>query len=120
MHRFLLNEFYISTMDAGNRTDYNSMSDERLAKILAEYIKHHRIEQNLSQEELAVRAGLSRPTISLMERGKSMSLNSIIKVLRTLNLLYLFDALKISQVVSPIEMLKMQEKQRKHASKKRV
>ena len=100
--------------------DYNAMSDERLALMLGEYIKHHRIEKNWSQDELGVRAGLSRPTISLMERGKSMNLNSIIKVLRVLDLLYLFDNLKITQIVSPIEMLKMQEKQRKHSSKKRV
>ena len=100
--------------------DFNSMSDERLALMLGEYIKHHRIEKNWSQDELGVRAGLSRPTISLMERGKSMNLNSIIKVLRVLELLYLFDALKITQIVSPIEMLKKQEKQRKHSSKKRV
>ena len=100
--------------------DYNAMSDERLALMLGEYIKHHRIEKNWSQDELGVRAGLSRPTISLMERGKSMNLNSIIKVLRVLDLLYLFDALKITQTFSPIEMLKMQEKQRKHSSKKRV
>lgn len=101
-------------------TDYNSMSDERLAMMLGEYIKHHRIEKNWSQDELGARAGLSRPTISLMERGKSMNLNSIIKVLRVLDLLYLFDGLKIAQIVSPIEMLKRQEKQRKHSSKKRI
>ena len=100
--------------------DYNSMSDERLALMLGEYIRHHRIEKNWSQDELGVRSGLSRPTISLMERGKSMNLNSIIKVLRVLDLLYLFDGLKITQTVSPMEMLKMQEKQRKHSSKKRV
>ena len=100
--------------------DYNSMSDERLALMFGEYIKHHRIEKNWSQDELAIRAGLSRPTISLMERGKSMNLNSIIKVLRVLDLLYLFDGLKITQSVSPIKMLKKQEKQRKHSSMKRV
>ena len=100
--------------------DYNSMSDERLALMLGEYIKYHRIEKNWSQDELGVKAGLSRPTISLMERGKSMNMNSIIKVLRVLDLLYLFDALKIIQTLSPIEMLKMQEKKRKHSSKKRI
>jgi transcriptional regulator with XRE-family HTH domain len=105
-------------MDAKN-IDYTSMSDDRLAQLLGEFIKHHRVDKNISQDELATKAGLSRPTISLMERGKSMNLNSIIRVLRVLDLLYLFDAIKITQTISPIEMLKIQEKQRKRSSKKR-
>ena len=105
-------------MDAKN-IDYTSMSDDRLAQLLGEFIKHHRVDKNISQDELATKAGLSRPTISLMERGKSMNLNSIIRVLRVLDLLYLFDAIKITQTISPLEMLKIQEKQRKRSSKKR-
>ena len=103
---------------SGNNMDYHSMSDDRLALLLGEFIKHHRIEKNLSQEELGTAAGISRPTISLMERGKSMSLNSIIRVLRVLDLLYLFDAVRITQEISPMQLLKIQEKQRKHSSKK--
>ena len=99
--------------------DYSSMSDDKLALLLGEFIKHNRIEKNLSQEELGTAAGISRPTISLMERGKSMSLNSIIRVLRVLDLLYLFDAVRITQQISPMELLKIQGKQRKHSSKKR-
>lgn len=99
--------------------DYSSMSDDKLALLLGEFIKHNRIDRNLSQDELATAAGLSRPTISLMERGKSMSLNSIIKVLRVLDVLYVFDALQVPQELSPLEMLKIQEKQRKHSSHKK-
>lgn len=100
--------------------DYSSMSDDRLALLLGEFVKHHRIEKNMSQEELSIAAGLSRPTISLMERGKNISLSSIIRVLRVLDLLYLFDSIKIAHTISPLEMLKMQEKQRKRSSKKRL
>lgn len=103
-----------------NDIDYYSMSDDKLALLLGEFIKHNRIAQNLSQDELAAAASLSRPTISLMERGKSMNLNSIIKVLRVLNLLYLFDSLQVPQELSPLEMLKSQEKQRKHSSHKKL
>ena len=104
-------------MNTNSTIDYTSMSDDRLALLLGEFIKHHRIAKNMSQEELGIAAGLSRPTISLMERGRSMNLNSIIRVLRVL--VYLFDAIKISHTISPLEMLKMQEKQRKRSSKRR-
>ena len=103
-----------------NDIDFNSMSDDKLALLLGDFIKHHRIGRNLSHDELAIAAGLSRPTISLMERGKSMSLNSIIKVLRVLDVLYVFDALRVPQELSPLEMLKRQEKQRKHSSHKKA
>ena len=106
-------------MNSVNHTDYHSMSDDRLALLLGEFIKYHRVDKNMSQEELGTADGLSRPTISLMERGKSMNLNSIIRVLRVLDLLYLFDTIKISYTPSPIEMLKVQEKQHKRSSKKR-
>lgn len=103
-----------------NNIDYSSMSDDKLALLLGEFIRHHRIDKNMSQEGLAIAAGLSRPTISLMERGKNMNLNSIIRVLRVLDLLYLFDTIKISQTISPIEMLKLQEKRHKRSSKNRL
>lgn len=116
--QFLSIPIAIMIISDSNR-DYNSMSDDRLALMLGEFIKYHRIEKNLSQEELGTSAGLSRPTISLMERGKSMNMNSVIRVLRVLDLLFVFDAVRVSQKVSPMELLKMQEKQRKHSSKKR-
>ena len=118
MRSFLSIPIAVMIISDSNR-DYNSMSDDRLALMLGEFIKYHRIEKNLSQEELGASAGLSRPTISLMERGKSMNMNSVIRVLRVLGLLYVFDAIRISQKVSPMELLKIQEKQRKHSSKKR-
>ena len=116
--QFLSIPIAIMIISDSNR-DYNSMSDDRLALMLGEFIKYHRIEKNLSQEELGTSAGLSRPTISLMERGKSMNMNSVIRVLRVLDLLFVFDSVRVSQKVSPMELLKMQEKQRKHSSKKR-
>ena len=79
--------------------DYSSMSDDRLALMFGEYIKHSRVEKNMSQEELAMATGLSRPAISLMERGKSMSLNSIIKVLRALDRLDIFDVVGMTQTM---------------------
>lgn len=97
--------------------DYNALSDERLLQMVGEFIRHHRIERNIDQSALATDAGISRSTLSLMENGKPVMFPSIIRVLRVLDVLYIFDAFKVENVVSPMAMLKLQQKQRKRASK---
>lgn len=96
--------------------DYNALSDDRLLKMVGEFIKFHRIERNIEQSVLAKNAGISRSTLSLMENGKSVNFSSIIRVLRVLDLLHIFDAFKVENVVSPMAMFKMQQKRRKRAS----
>jgi len=96
-------------------TDYNAMSDDRLVAMIGNFIKHHRIERNMDQASLAYRAGISRSTVSLMENGKPVTITSIIRVLRVLDLLYVFDSFKVENVISPIAMMKLAHKQRKRA-----
>ena len=47
--------------------DYDAMSDERLLSLVGNFIKHHRIEKNIDQTDLAKDAGISRSTLSLMD-----------------------------------------------------
>lgn len=107
----------IDDMNENYDIDYNALSDERLLKMVGEFIKFHRVERNIDQSVLATDAGISRSTLSLMENGKPVMFPSIIRVLRVLDLLYIFNALKVENVISPIAMLKLQQKQRKRASK---
>lgn len=97
--------------------DYNVLSDERLLKMVGDFIKHHRVERNIDQSSLAHDAGISRSTLSLMENGKPVIFPSIIRVLRVLDLLYIFDSFKVETVVSPIAMMKLEQNKRKRASK---
>jgi len=99
--------------------DYNALSDERLLAMVGDFIKQHRLERNIDQTTLAHNAGISRSTLSLMENGKSVMFSSIVRVLRVLDLLYIFDTFKPENVVSPIAMMKLQQKKRKHSSKPR-
>ena len=59
-----------------------SMSDKALTAQIGAFIRHHRMEQNRTQEELAVAAGISRSTLSLLERGKTVTVMTLIQVLR--------------------------------------
>ena len=55
-------------------------------EILAQNIKIERVKGNITQQELANRAGLSRDTISQIERGiANPTLETIISIAKALN-----------------------------------
>ena len=105
-------------MNEKSYTNWFSMSDKALIEAIGKFITHHRLNQNKTQKEVADAAGISRSTLSLLERGEKIALNSLIHVLRVLDLLYIMDVFKISQEISPIEYAKLQKKKRKRASTK--
>ena len=49
--------------------------------------ERHRLERNRTQAEMAVQAGIGRATVQRVERGESVQMTSMVKLLRTLGLL---------------------------------
>jgi len=92
-----------------------SMSDDALAKHVGVFIKHHRLEQNKTQDLVAEAAGISRSTLSLLERGESVTLATLIQVLRVLDQLQLMDAFEIQKSISPLALAKAEKEKRKRA-----
>ncbi len=99
-------------------TDWISMSDKGLINTIGLFIRHHRLNQNKSQANVAKDAGISRSTLSLLERGDNVSLGSLIKVLRVLDLLFIMNIFKIEKKISPIEYAKLQKNKRQRARTK--
>ena len=99
-------------------TDWSSMSDKALAETIGKFVKHHRLNQNRTQSEVTKAAGISRSTLSLLERGEKVSLSSLMKVLRILDLLHIMDAFKVNDEISPIEYIKLQKSKRQRARSK--
>jgi transcriptional regulator with XRE-family HTH domain len=97
---------------------WDSMSDKALAMHIGAFIKHHRMEQNKTQEVLAKAAGISRSTLSLLERGEAVTLATLIQVLRVLDKLYVLDVFSVQQDISPLMLAKMEKDKRKRASGK--
>lgn len=95
------------------------MSDRALMKTIGVFIKSNRLNQNKSQDQVATAAGISRSTLSLLERGEKVRIDSLIQVLRMLGLLYIMDVFKVQDQVNPIEYAKLKKKQRKKASPKK-
>jgi len=96
-----------------------AMSDNAIIAAIGEFIKHKRLQENKTQAQLATEAGLNRWTLGQIEKGESVTLSSLIQVLRALNLLYLLDGFTINETISPIEYARMQEKKRQRASRKK-
>jgi transcriptional regulator with XRE-family HTH domain len=79
-------------------------------------IKQIRLNKNISQKELSGRSGVHRTTISKIETGQKTSLLTLIQVLRGLGELQRLENIIPEEVVSPIQMAKLQGKKRKRAS----
>jgi transcriptional regulator with XRE-family HTH domain len=96
-------------------TNWTSMSDQALAGQIGAFVRHHRLEQNRTQDSLAHEAGISRSTLSLLERGQTVTLATLIQVLRVLDQLQVMDAFVVQQRVSPLVLARMQKEKRQRA-----
>lgn len=92
------------------------MTDKALSKLIGKFVKHHRLQQNKTQNVIATEAGISRSTLSLLERGEKVNLSTLIQVLRILDLLDLMEVFEVNETISPIAYAKLKKKQRKKAS----
>lgn len=95
--------------------NWTAASDTALVERLGAFIKHHRLLQNKTQEQLAREAGIVRSTLSLFERGENISLLVFIQLLRALKLLHLLKDFQISQQLSPLQLAKMEQSKKARA-----
>lgn len=99
--------------------NWYAMSDKALIGTIASFIKQHRLDQNKTQEELAKQAGISRSTLSLLEKGEAVSLSTLIQVLRVLELLHVMDNFHVTTQTSPLELAKLEKGKRLRARSKK-
>ncbi len=96
-------------------TNWSALSDKALAELIGRFVKEKRIEQNKTQDVLARAAGISRSTLSLLEKGEAVTLATLLQVLRVLDQLHLLDVFIIQTTPSPMQLAKMESKTRKRA-----
>jgi len=95
-------------------------SDSAILKEIGNRIAQYRLNQDKTQAALAQEAGVSSRTMTRVENGNSVQASSLIRILRALKLVENLDGIIPEPVVSPVQQLKMQGKQRKRASSKIV
>lgn len=99
--------------------DWNSLSNSEIILELGKRLKAYRIQRRFTQQELADKSGVSLFTIAQIEKGKSVSLFTLIAVLRVLRLLENFEMLLPEIEASPIEIMKLQGKKPKRIRRKK-
>jgi transcriptional regulator with XRE-family HTH domain len=98
----------------------NLLSDEAILAEIGQRVRGRRIELNMTQADLADKAGIAKPTVENIERGTSGQLSTIIRILRALDLMDNLDRLIPEPVPRPMDLLKRKKKLRVRASKKEI
>lgn len=94
-----------------------AMADPEIVKDICQAVKQMRINKNISQQQIAEMSGLDRTTISRMESGRAVNILTLVQVLRALDKLDILNVFSTEQVISPIRLLKEEERKRKRAGK---
>jgi len=95
--------------------DLVSMSDASIVQTIGQFVKQKRLQANITQAQLAKEAGLNAWTLSQLENGESVTLSTLVKLLRTLDVLYVLEAFKVKEEISPILYAQMQKNKRQRA-----
>lgn len=101
-------------------TDIYALSDTAIVAELGAFIKHHRLEQNKTQAQLAEEAGISRSTLVDFEKGMRANIITLVQLLRALRKLNVLNDFEVKLEPSPIQLAELEFSKRKRASKSTV
>ena len=94
---------------------FDTVTPHAIAIELGDRIKIARLNADLTQKELAAKAGLSLKAITNSEKGTS-TLESFIAILVALELTEQLNSFIPKQEISPLQLAKLQGKERKRAT----
>jgi len=98
--------------------DLYSMTDQAITAELGQRLRSLRLRRNVTQQQLATATALSLNVIKSLEAGRG-KLSSLVAVLRELGALQELDNCIPEPAVSPLQLARMQGKQRRRASGQR-
>jgi len=99
-----------------NIKNWYSLSDQGIIKEMGAALRRMRLSQNLTQQELASRAGIDRITLGKLENGHAANLLTLIQALRALGQLETLSDFEDQPVTSPLQAAHLQGKPRRRAS----
>ena len=93
----------------------SGLSDHAVAELMGERLAQLRLEQNLTQQQLADEIGLSRLSYRKLEAGEGKLVN-FIAALRVLGRVDALEQVLPKETFSPMQQLQLHRKARKRAS----
>ena len=96
--------------------NFKFMGDSALLQELGRRVQRERLNRDMSQAAMAMKAGVSRRALQYLEGGRVSTLQSLIRVLRVLEKLDMFDAFLPEPGPSPIQLAKLKGRQRMRSS----
>lgn len=93
-------------------------SPAAIAEDLGERLRQARLNSDMTQADVAERAGVSRKIVLNAEKGKAQ-LESFVAIMLALNLTEQLDLFLPKPQVSPVQLIKLQGKKRQRASGQR-
>lgn len=96
--------------------DLKDMGNKAVLSEIGERISRLRLNRNITQMELAKRAGITRIVVQRLEKGLGCNLESLIKILRALDLIDRLDSFLPEPGISPIQLAKLKGNERIRAS----
>lgn len=101
-------------MDKDDNNWY-SMSDTTLLNTIGQFIQETRLQQNKTQSQVAMAAGINRTTLSQVEQGNGGTLITLIQILRALEQLPVLKVFEVEKKISPLQLARLELKKRRRA-----
>jgi putative transcriptional regulator len=99
--------------------NYETISDQAVLADLGRRVQAYRLNANLAQAEVALKAGVSRRALQNLESGQGCTLPLLVRVLRAVGAIGQLEALLPAPGPSPIQLAKLQGRERQRASGRR-
>ena len=96
--------------------DFSIMTESTILAELGRRLRRQRLNSNITQIDLANKAGVSRSVVQSLERGEDATLGSLLRLLRALDLLDQLDAFLPDPGISPLQLVRLQGKRRQRAT----
>jgi transcriptional regulator with XRE-family HTH domain len=98
-----------------NNINQNALSDNILLHTIGQFIQDTRLQQNKTQLQIAIAAGIDRSTLSQVEKGHGGTILTLIQILRALDQLPVLKAFEVERKISPIQLAKLEQSKRRRA-----
>ena len=99
--------------------NFQAMGDNAVLAELGLRVRKERLNQNMAQNDLAIKSGISRRTLQHLETGHTCTLANLIRVLRTIQKLDALDLFLPQPEVSPLQLAKLKGAERQRATGQR-